>query len=219
MPWGPRWTKTEIFRLRSLYSRLGARRTAEVLARAGFPRTPAAVQCRAKQLGLFVCPGGRRSNLVLLSDAHARVLGSATRHAHPRILAEAERDGVLVRGEVHPHPYLAPEWWVDTYVARLAEEEAEQAQIARTWATTDVVARWFDVPPQSLRTVIRRDHAKKGLLKRHAREIERRKIVVPQESDGRLITPTLFWQPDQATAAAVRYREERSRSPWHRARA
>ena len=203
MPWNTPWSEDEIALLRLFYRQRGALFVQKILQQRGFERGKHAITDRANKLGYYVQPGAKRKLVPLVEAHYRRIYSNDTRLAHYLIVQAATRDGVLERAPVYPHAHLAPEWWVDQYVERLAAQEEAEAEIARTWLATRDVAELFRSTPRIIATFATPASAgRRGPLVEAVRRIPTLQFVAPK---ARNVSLTRYWKPSAAAAEAARY--------------
>jgi len=206
------WSTREVNILKFHYRSRGSKGCLAALQKAGFNRTLDSVRWKAQRLGLRLEANHERFKLVPLADAHS--LGPG-RGAHPRIIAAAERDGVLARGGTGWRTYYAPPDWIDGYVRMLEEEEAQKRIIITTWLRTHEAAQLFGVNKRDLSTLSGVNNTKKGELVRLISTVEQKLLMI---NAGTTTTLTRFWHPQETHEAAIAYRKWRATSPWYQAR-
>jgi hypothetical protein len=203
MPWNTPWCEEELGILRLFYRQRGALFVQKILQQRGFERSKHAITDRANKLGYYVQPGAKRKMVPLVEAHYRRIYSNDTRLAHYLIVQAATRDGVLERAPVYPHTHLAPEWWVDQYIERLAAQEEAEAEIARTWLQTVEVAELFRASPRVIATLATPKRAGQvGPLGQAVRRIPTLQFVAPK---ARNVSLTRYWKPEAAREEAARY--------------
>lgn len=147
-----------------------------------------------------------------LVDAYPNGRG---KQAHPEIVAAAERDGVLTRSPVYPHPHLAPMDWVDRFMDRMEAELDKDLEVSRTWLRTPEVARLFGLTPRSFAVTIAPSNEKGYALREYVDRIPQRVTNRRMAGNGRF---GRFWRPEEAYREAERYAVRREVRKMNRRR-
>jgi hypothetical protein len=208
------WSEEEIRIVRRTYPSAGNAATQAALARAGYERTSDAINSRAQLEGLlYQMTIERRGDYVRLVMVEPIKTGDESR-VSKRALRAAKRDGVILRDNVPPYPYLVPADWADKYVEEMAWYDMEARHKLATWWRNHRVAKEFDITADHL-TVAKRTNTPLG---KAIKSIPHKVYELHNENrhthEGTVTgIRVLLWEPTAAVRAAAKYLDWLRNSP------
>jgi hypothetical protein len=208
------WTEEEVRILRRVYPTGGNAAAKAALAKVGYERSSDAINARAQIEGLLYQMSVERRGLYVRLVMVEPVKSGDESRVSKRALRAAKRDGVILRDNVPPYPYLVPCDWADRYVEEMALYDMEARQRLATWWRTHRVAKEFDIATDHVRVAYRRNTPLGRALRTVPRKIyelhnENRHLPNGVAEGVRV----LLWEPLAAVRAASAYRNWLERSP------